>query len=117
MSALEGPSTTGAPRRSPASGVRPTWEIVLGFALMTPAVVFFLGSYVEPTIWTVRTSLEPLDASRGWTGVPEGSSNYDVAFIGGFGGTLRFALSLLGLPLVAVALVAPAIACCAHRAG
>ena len=104
----------------PAS--RPLWVLVLGFAPMVPAVVFLLGSYVEPTVWLIRTSLHRLPAGAvtggaGWQGETAGSSSYRVAMHSGFGGAIGYAFSLLWLPLLAVALCAPLLALCAHRVG
>ncbi|MBN1172628.1 MAG: hypothetical protein JXA67_10690 [Micromonosporaceae bacterium] len=117
MSAREGTSPPDGAWRISAQPPRPAWEIVLGFALIAPAMVFLVSSYVEPAWWTITASLEPLDMPSGWTGVPEGSSNYRAIWIEGFGATVRFALSLLKFPLVAILLVAPVLAFCAHRVG
>ena len=103
------------PPRISGGGSRPVWEIILGFALLTPAAIFLVISYVEPAAWTVATSLEPFDMPQGWTGVSEGSSTFSAIMTKGFGSAVGFSLKLLKMPLMAVVLVAPILAWCVRR--
>jgi ABC-type sugar transport system permease subunit len=96
---------------------RPAWHIILAFALLAPAAVFFVSSYLEPTLWTITSSFQSLSWRKGLPDGTVGSANYESIAAEGFGQSIGFALSLAGLPLLAVLVVAPLLAWFAHRAG
>jgi ABC-type sugar transport system permease subunit len=101
---------------------RPAWQVVLGLLLPLPALVVLVTSYVEPTMWTIRTSFERFSGIRMVTGQDSaagsvGFDNYEKAFDDGLGGALAYALGLAAVPLLVVLLLAPALAWAAHRAG
>ncbi|WP_238008298.1 sugar ABC transporter permease [Dactylosporangium sp. AC04546] len=97
---------------------RPTWQTVLGFVLALPAFVLLLLTYVEPTIWTIRSSFSSFTGVRfAPAGSSSGFDNYSRAFDAGLGGDILFALSLAGPQLALVLVLAPALAWAASRAG
>jgi len=96
---------------------RPVWQMVTGFALILPAFVLLLTSYVEPAVWTVRSSFNHFTGLRLTDSKGSGFDNYSRAFDAGLGGGLGFALSLAVLPLLAVLILAPALAWAADRTG
>ncbi|MET7394550.1 sugar ABC transporter permease [Dactylosporangium sp. NPDC005572] len=97
---------------------RPTWQTVLGFVLALPAFVLLLLTYVEPTIWTIRSSFSSFTGVRfSPTGSDAGFDNYSRAFDAGLGGDILFALSLAAPQLALVLILAPALAWAASRAG
>jgi ABC-type sugar transport system permease subunit len=97
---------------------RPAWQVAVGLALILPAFVLLLTSYVEPAIWTVRSSFNRFTGLRSTTGGENvGFDNYSRAFDAGLGRGFGFALSLAVLPLLVVLLLAPALAWAADRGG
>ncbi|MER7006890.1 hypothetical protein ABT297_28170 [Dactylosporangium sp. NPDC000555] len=100
---------------------RPTWQVVVGLLLPLPALILLITTYVEPAIWTIRTSFERFTGIRGLAGAGDapsaGLDNYDRAFDGGLGGALGYVLTLAVVPLLIVLLLAPALAWAAHGSG
>ncbi|OLE22172.1 MAG: hypothetical protein AUG44_25455, partial [Actinobacteria bacterium 13_1_20CM_3_71_11] len=89
---------------------------MLGWLLVLPAFVLLLWSYVWPTIWDVWTSFRRVSLFTG-ADTSAGSANYDYAFRHGFWGSVGYALTLVAVPLLVVAVAAPALAWAAHRGG
>jgi ABC-type sugar transport system permease subunit len=89
--------------------------VLVGLALVVPAAIGLLVSYVIPTVWTVRTSfmrVTPLSGEGRYVGL----DNYDVLTREpgtGFG----FALALGILPVLTIVVVCPLLAYAAHRSG
>src|SRR5262249_11714013 len=101
---------------APPSARRPG-RIVLGLLLVLPALALLGWSYVWPTIWNVQKSFTNArltgDGSHG-----VGIANYKALFQGtGFLPAVGYALTLAVVPLLLVAVVAPALAWAAHRTG
>jgi ABC-type sugar transport system permease subunit len=101
---------------------RPAWQVVVGLLLTLPALVVLVTGYIEPTIWTVRTSFQRFSGIRlvtggGGSAESVGFENYEKAFDNGLGGALGYALSLVVVPLLVVILLAPALGWAAHGAG
>jgi ABC-type sugar transport system permease subunit len=94
-----------------------TTRRLVGLLLLLPALVLLTVSYLQPTAWTVLTSLRRLDVltldSRGGVG----TANYRSAVRDGLWPALGYALSLGVVPLVLLLTVAPALAYAAHRTG
>jgi len=86
-------------------------RLVLGLALLVPALLAWLYSYVLPTVSTVSGSLHggPEGEDRDWVGF----DNYDALGDAGFGQ----ALWLTVIPLFVVWVIAPTLAWAATRAG
>jgi len=110
------------PTSMPLRRRRPAWHAVAGFAMVLPALVFLVTSYLEPTIWAVRSSLRTVDVLRGGLVGPGGNAstggaNYRLMLDNGFGRSLGFALSLAVVPLIVVTVLAPLLAWSANRAG
>jgi ABC-type sugar transport system permease subunit len=99
------------PRPAPRSPL----PLVLGLVLTLPALALLVYSFVEPTIWTVRSSFQRMDGFRPASSV--GTRNYDQVITPDFWGSLGFALVIALMPLVLLLLVAPALAWAAHRTG
>src|SRR5262249_22387606 len=88
---------------------------LLGLVLVVPALSALAFAYVVPTVWTVTTSFYhtyPFLPDR-WAGL----DNYRMAFEGGFGRTVAFALSIGLLPALLVVVVSLPVAVAAYRAG
>ncbi|MEV8510781.1 hypothetical protein [Dactylosporangium sp. NPDC051484] len=100
---------------------RPTWQVVAGLLLPLPALILLITTYVEPAIWTIRTSFGRFTGIRGLAGAGDapsaGLDNYNRAFDGGLGGALGYVLTLAVVPLLIVLLLAPALAWAAHGSG
>ena len=92
----------------------PAGRIVLGLALLLPALIAWLWSYLLPTLSTVLLSFQEVTPSRTR---PVGVENYQEAFESGLVGQVGFALLLGLLPLAFALLVAPLLAIAADRAG
>lgn len=105
--------TTGEDRRRS----RPTWQVILTAGMLAPAVVFLFTSYLEPMWWTARASFHSLSSASGAAAEPVGGANYQAIAAEGFWQAVGFSLSLAGLPLLAVLVIAPLLAWCAHRSG
>ncbi|GAA3743562.1 hypothetical protein GCM10022225_28930 [Plantactinospora mayteni] len=88
---------------------------LLGLALLVPALVALIWSYVVPTVSTAVTSFRHEDLIR--ESRSAGVENYQTVFEEGFLGQLGFALLLGLLPLAFALLVAPLLAMVASRAG
>ena len=92
-----------------------------GAALVLPASVLLIVSYVEPTIWTVRRSFSRLDIfRRSAGGASQGgvtTENYAEIVDAGLFDDIVFALSLTVVPAVGLFLVGPLIAWTTARAG
>jgi len=101
----------------PAAPPRPAWRVVLGLVLALPAFVLLLTSYVEPLIWTVRSSFQKLSVIRSAGGESVGFDNYSAMFDKGLGTGLGRALLFAVVPLLVVLLLAPVLAWLAHRGG
>ncbi|MGI5241556.1 sugar ABC transporter permease [Dactylosporangium sp. CA-139066] len=100
-----------------AAQQRPAWRVVLGLALALPAFILLLTSYVEPLVWTVRSSFQRLTVIRSAAGPDVGFDNYGDVFKAGLGGAFGRALLLAVVPLLVVLLLAPVLAWLAHRGG
>ncbi|GAA2329172.1 hypothetical protein [Dactylosporangium salmoneum] len=99
---------------------RPAWQTVLGLVLALPALVLLITSYVEPAVWTIRTSFRRFTGIRTLSGgdTPSaGWDNYHRAYEQGLAGSLWYVLSLVAIPLLAVLVLAPALAWAAHSSG
>ncbi|WP_432981642.1 hypothetical protein [Dactylosporangium sp. CA-233914] len=99
---------------------RPAWQVVVGLVLALPALVLLITSYVEPVIWTFKSSFQKFGGVRllgGQAGGSAGWDNYAKAFDGGLGGAIGYALGLTILPLLAVVLLAPALAWASATSG
>ncbi|GAA0716806.1 sugar ABC transporter permease [Dactylosporangium roseum] len=97
---------------------RPAWQTAVGLVLVLPAFVLLLTSYVEPAVWTFRSSFNRFTGLRfNPGGEGAGFDNYAKAFDVGLGGSLLFGLSLAAVPLALVLLLAPALAWAAARTG
>src|SRR4051794_37988993 len=93
---------------------KPAWQVVVGLALVLPALVLLITSYVEPVFWTFRSSFNKFSGVRALSGggpdESAGFDNYREAFEKGLGGAIGYTLLLALLPLFAVVVVAPAVA-------
>ncbi|MEH1169332.1 sugar ABC transporter permease [Micromonospora sp. CPCC 205539] len=95
-----------------------TARVLIGLALMLPAVLAWLWSYVLPTVSTVLESFQRDDLIRPAESV--GTKNYEHVFDSGTSsivGQVGFALLLGLVPLALALLAAPLLAVVAHRAG
>ncbi|GAB2944431.1 hypothetical protein GCM10027280_36550 [Micromonospora polyrhachis] len=108
---VSGQPPAGVPGSGPSLGVR----IGLGLALLVPAIVALLWSYVIPSITTVVKSFQ---RDRMYL-PPEavGGSNYGRLSEIGFFGSIGFALLLSLVPLLLALVAAPLLALVADRAG
>jgi ABC-type sugar transport system permease subunit len=101
---------------APAAGPGPSGggTRVIGLALVLPALIALLVSYVGPTFATFRLSTQ--EASI--VGEPRdiGMRNYE-SLGDRAGGSFGFALLISLLPLLTVLVIAPALAYAAHRVG
>ncbi|MBE1485906.1 sugar ABC transporter permease [Plantactinospora soyae] len=90
-------------------------RVLLGLALLLPALVALVWSYVVPTVSTMLTSFQ----HDSLVGEPEpaGGENYQQLFEDGLIGQFGFALLLGLLPLAFALLAAPLLAVVADRAG
>jgi hypothetical protein len=98
---------------------QPSSRRLLGAALLVPAFLALLWSYVLPTLSTVVESFQRRDSflqSRRLDTEGAGLDNYDRALSGGFADSLVTALLLALVPLFAALLVAPLLALAADRA-
>ncbi|MBB5114198.1 sugar ABC transporter permease [Micromonospora echinospora] len=100
------PQPTQPSRRAPA---------LIGLALIVPAVIAWVWSYVLPTLSTVARSFEGDGLRRPYESA--GVRNYEVAFTSGFVGQVGFAVLLSLIPLAVALLAAPLLAVLADRAG
>lgn len=98
-----------------APGQNRAAQIVVGSALVVPALIALLWSYVLPTAATLNRSFQNTDLMRPAEQV--GGDNYRQLLDNGFLGSVGFALLLGLLPLLCAVLVAPALAALADRAG
>ncbi|MEV6928780.1 hypothetical protein AB0M46_30405 [Dactylosporangium sp. NPDC051485] len=99
---------------------RPAWQTVLGLVLALPALVLLITSYVEPAVWTIRTSFRRFTGIRTLSGgdpPSAGWDNYERAYDQGLAGSFWHVLSLVAIPLLAVLVLAPALAWAAHSSG
>ncbi|GGM84502.1 sugar ABC transporter permease [Dactylosporangium sucinum] len=97
---------------------RPAWQTVLGFVLVLPAFILLLITYVEPTVWTIRSSFSTFTGVRfSPAGSTSGFDNYSRAFDAGLGDNLLYALSLAAPQLAFVLILAPLLAWAASRSG
>ncbi|MEU7792440.1 sugar ABC transporter permease [Micromonospora tulbaghiae] len=88
---------------------------LIGLALVVPAVIAWIWSYVLPTLSTVARSFQG-DGPRG-SGESVGTANYEAAFTSGFVGQVGLAVLLSLIPLAVALLAAPLLAVLADRAG
>ncbi|MDO3685622.1 sugar ABC transporter permease [Micromonospora sp. C28ISP2-4] len=88
---------------------------LIGLALVVPAVIAWVWSYVLPTLSTVVRSFEADGPRR--SGESVGTANYEAVFTDGVAGQIGFALLLGLVPLAVALLVAPLLAVLADRAG
>lgn len=108
------PGHVPAPYRGP--GLSPVARALIGLALLLPALVAWLWSYLVPTISTLVTSFRQetlFGSSAEWIGY----ENYRYVIDDGLAGQFGFALLLALLPLVFALLVAPLLALVVDRAG
>ncbi|NJC15327.1 ABC-type sugar transport system permease subunit [Micromonospora profundi] len=109
------------PPRPPSGGVRlsRTAQIVTGLALIVPAAVALLWSYVIPSISTIVDSFGPgrLVPNRRSRASDGGLDNYREIVASGFLGDLVYVLLLALIPVLLALIVAPALALAAERAG
>ncbi|MGI5241555.1 sugar ABC transporter permease [Dactylosporangium sp. CA-139066] len=101
---------------APAEPQRPAWRTAVGLLLALPAFVLLLTSYVEPLIWTVRSSFRNATLLDG-KAESVGFDNYGAVADAGLGGAFGRALLLALVPLLIVLLLAPVLAWLAHRGG
>ncbi|MFJ8829136.1 sugar ABC transporter permease [Micromonospora aurantiaca] len=88
---------------------------LIGLALVVPAVIAWVWSYVLPTFSTVTRSFQADGPRR--SGESAGTANYEAAFTSGFAGQVGFAVLLALIPLAVALLAAPLLAVLADRAG
>ncbi|MBF5029225.1 sugar ABC transporter permease [Micromonospora sp. ANENR4] len=88
---------------------------LVGLALIVPAVIVWVWSYVLPTLSTVSRSFQADGPRR--SGESAGTANYEAAFTSGFAGQVGFAVLLALIPLAVALLAAPLLAVLADRAG
>ncbi|MGW0436528.1 sugar ABC transporter permease [Micromonospora sp. NPDC003197] len=103
------------PARVPGSGPSLGVRIGLGLALLVPAVVALLWSYVIPSISTVEMSFQR--ARPNLPPAAAGGLNYDRLSALGFFDSIGFALLLSLVPLLLALVAAPLLAVVADRAG
>lgn len=103
--------------KSGSGGLDPVLRAVLGLALLLPAALALLWSYVLPTLSTVRSSFRRESPLRDRPTESAGLENYRDVFDAGLVGHIGFALLLGLLPLVLALLAAPLLAVVAARAG
>ncbi|MET7472526.1 sugar ABC transporter permease [Micromonospora sp. NPDC005222] len=103
---VPGPPT--APRSRPG-------RTLIGLALVVPAVIAWVWSYVLPTLSTVARSFDNDGPRR--PDQAAGASNYESVFASGFVGQVGFAVLLSLIPLAVALLAAPLLAVLADRAG
>ena len=111
MSQPAAPQTT-AP--VPPQPYRPA-RALIGLALIVPAVIAWVWSYVLPTLSTVTRSFQADGPRR--SGESAGTANYEAALTSGFAGQVGFAVLLALIPLAVALLAAPLLAVLADRAG
>ncbi|MEU8071351.1 sugar ABC transporter permease [Micromonospora sp. NPDC049151] len=92
-----------------------TGRTLIGLALIVPAAIAWIWSYVLPTLSTVARSFEQDGPRR--SGESAGTANYEAVFTDGFVGQVGFAVLLGLIPLVVALLAAPLLAVLADRAG
>ncbi|MEU3117781.1 sugar ABC transporter permease [Micromonospora chalcea] len=108
------PATPQAPAPQHTQPNRPA-RTLIGLALIVPAVIAWVWSYVLPTLSTVARSFQG-DGPRG-SGESAGTANYEAALTSGFAGQVGFAVLLALIPLAVALLAAPLLAVLADRAG
>jgi hypothetical protein len=93
------------PTMMPRPRPKPAWEIAVGLVLVVPALALLIVSYVEPVLWTVRSSRHQVSVRRldGGGGAP--------------GHDFGFAIGLMVVPVLLVLVAAPLLAGAAHRGG
>ncbi|MGI5146705.1 sugar ABC transporter permease [Plantactinospora sp. CA-294935] len=97
------------------AGANSPGRALLGLALLLPALIALIWSYVVPTASTVLTSFRHENLFREPRSA--GIENYQAVFEDGFLGQFGLALLLGLLPLAFALLVAPLLAVVADRAG
>ncbi|MEU7762713.1 MULTISPECIES: sugar ABC transporter permease [Micromonospora] len=108
------PATPQVTAPVPPQPYRPA-RALIGLALVVPAVIAWVWSYVLPTLSTVARSFQA-DGPRG-SDESVGTANYETAFSSGFAGQVGFAVLLGLIPLAVALLAAPLLAVLADRAG
>src|SRR5260370_18676289 len=94
---------------APAEPTRSAARVVLGLVLALPAFVLLLTSYVEPLVWTVRSSFTNaslVDAG----GKSVGLDNYGDMADAGLGAAFGRSLLLAIVPLLILLVLAPVLA-------
>ncbi|MFG1716804.1 sugar ABC transporter permease [Micromonospora sp. NPDC049203] len=99
----------------PTAQPNSTGRTLIGLALIVPAAIAWIWSYVLPALSTVARSFQG-DGPRS-SGESVGTANYEAAFTSGFVGQVGFAVLLGLIPLVVALLAAPLLAVLADRAG
>jgi ABC-type sugar transport system permease subunit len=106
---------TQTPGASPSAAPAPPGpERWIGLALLLPALVTLLWSYVVPTISTLLRSFQRYSLLT--PPQPAGTKNYENVFQDAFG-TFGFGLVLILVPLIVGLVIAPVLAMAAHRGG
>ncbi|MFC6018911.1 sugar ABC transporter permease [Plantactinospora solaniradicis] len=90
--------------------------MLLGLALLLPALIALIWSYVVPTLSTMLMSFQH-DSLLSGESEPAGGENYQTIFENGLVGQLGFTLLLGLLPLAFALLAAPLLAFVANQAG
>ncbi|GAA1838983.1 hypothetical protein GCM10009682_64020 [Luedemannella flava] len=91
--------------------------VVVGLALLGPALLALLLAYVVPTIGSIVESFQRKSPFGNRPAENVGLDNYQALFEGNFGSALGFTL-LVAVPLVLTVVVAgPVVAWLAHRSG
>jgi ABC-type sugar transport system permease subunit len=114
------PAAAQSPEIDPTTAVeapRPAWHTPVGLALVIPAFVLLIISYVAPTGWTVWSSFHRVNLLRigsygGFT-----TSSYAAMFDRRLAGDYGFAVSLAVVPLLVLLVIGPVLAWAAHVGG
>jgi ABC-type sugar transport system permease subunit len=123
MQPAETPEGTGVlrPTMMRPAPPRSTAQVIAGLAMVVPAFVLLIISYLGPLIWTVNTSFHKLNGFRatqsGGDKGPFTGASYSRAWDAGLGHSLGYALSLAIVPIVVVVVAAPVLAWAAHTGG
>ncbi|MDG4834491.1 sugar ABC transporter permease [Solwaraspora sp. WMMD1047] len=111
-----GQPTAGRPAVHPTTaGMEPAARMIVGLALLLPALIALVWSYLLPSLATLRRSFQDGNPTREPESV--GTDNYRQLFEEGLAGPVGFALLLALLPLLFALVAAPLLAVVADRAG
>lgn len=99
---------------------KPTAQVVVGLVLVLLALIPLIITYVEPVLWTLRSSFRPENIVALSDDVADNRFSFEnfgdlprAGFFGGIGAALVFAV----VPILVVLIAAPVLAWAAHLGG